>query len=241
MIVRALACDYDGTLASQDRIGPEARAALERARQAGLRLVLVTGRTFFDLTRVCDCLELFDAVVAENGAVLYWPRSQTLRDQAPAPSPRLLAELDRRGIAYQVGRVVVDTARTNEPGVREALEAAGVALDLVYNRAFLMLLPHGVSKGTGVRQVIRDLGLSFHDVLGIGDAENDADLFDACGFTACPANAVPALKARADWVFPGENGAGIAAGDHGPDPQRNPPGCRLAPPPDPARLGGGDL
>jgi hydroxymethylpyrimidine pyrophosphatase-like HAD family hydrolase len=210
MIFRALACDYDGTLASQDRIGPQARAALERAREAGLRLVLVTGRTFFDLTRVCDCLELFDAVVAENGAVLYWPRSQTLRDQAPAPSSRLLAELDRRGIAYQVGRVVVDTARTNEPGVREALEATGVALDLVYNRAFLMLLPHGVSKGTGVRHVIRDLGLSFHDVLGIGDAENDAELFDACGYTACPADAVPALKARADWVFPGANGAGVA-------------------------------
>jgi hydroxymethylpyrimidine pyrophosphatase-like HAD family hydrolase len=210
MIFRALACDYDGTLASQDRIGPEARAALERAREAGLRLVMVTGRTFFDLTRVCDCLELFDAVVAENDAVLYWPRSQTLRDQAPAPSSRLLAELDRRGIAYQVGRVVVDTARTNEPGVREALEATGVALDLVYNRAFLMLLPHGVSKGTGVRHVIRDLGLSFHDVLGIGDAENDAELFDACGYTACPADAVPALKARADWVFPGANGAGVA-------------------------------
>jgi hypothetical protein len=80
--------------------------------------VLVTGRTFFDLTRVCDRLELFDTVVAENGAVLYWPRSQTLRDQAPAPSPRLLAELDRRGITYQAGRVVVDTARTNEPSVR---------------------------------------------------------------------------------------------------------------------------
>ena len=42
----ALACDYDGTLAFQDRIGPEALAALEHARQAGLRLVLVTGRTF---------------------------------------------------------------------------------------------------------------------------------------------------------------------------------------------------
>ena len=79
----ALACDYDGTLASHDRIGPEALAALARAREAGLRLVLVSGRTFFDLTRVCGRLDLFDAVVAENGAVLYWPRSRALRDQAP--------------------------------------------------------------------------------------------------------------------------------------------------------------
>ena len=31
----ALACDYDGTLAFADRIGPEALAALERARQQG--------------------------------------------------------------------------------------------------------------------------------------------------------------------------------------------------------------
>jgi HAD superfamily hydrolase (TIGR01484 family) len=68
---KALACDFDGTLASDDRIGPSVHDALERARKAGLRLVLVTGRTFFELTRVCDCIELFDAVVAENGAVVY--------------------------------------------------------------------------------------------------------------------------------------------------------------------------
>jgi hydroxymethylpyrimidine pyrophosphatase-like HAD family hydrolase len=67
---KALACDFDGTLAFEDRIPSSVRAALERARQAGLRVVLVTGRTFFELTRVCDCLELFDGVVAENGAVI---------------------------------------------------------------------------------------------------------------------------------------------------------------------------
>jgi hypothetical protein len=48
---RALACDYDGTLATGDRIGSAAVAALERSRAAGVRLVLVTGRTFFELTR----------------------------------------------------------------------------------------------------------------------------------------------------------------------------------------------
>ncbi len=210
MIARVLACDYDGTLAAQDRIGPEALAALTRARASGLRLVLVTGRTFFELTRVCDRLDLFDAVVAENGAVLYFPPSGVLREQAPAPSPRLLAELDRRGIAYRVGRVVVDTARADEPRVREALEAAAVDLELAYNRAALMLLPPGVSKGTGLRQVLRDLGLSFHDVLGFGDAENDLPFFEACGLTACPENGVPALRERADWVLAGEDGGAIA-------------------------------
>ena len=80
MIFRALACDYDGTLATDDQIGPAALEALGRAREAGLRLILVTGRTFFELTRVCERLELFDAVVAVNGGVLYEPRTDTLQD-----------------------------------------------------------------------------------------------------------------------------------------------------------------
>jgi hydroxymethylpyrimidine pyrophosphatase-like HAD family hydrolase len=211
VFLKALACDYDGTLASADRITPAVRAALGQARKAGLRLILVTGRTFFELTRVCDCLELFDAVVAENGAVLYYPGSAMIRDQGPTVPGRLLTELDRRGIYYQVGRVIVGTARVDEDAVREALAAADVTRDLIYNRAALMLLPAGVSKGSGVQQVLRVLGLSSHDVLALGDAENDLPLFDACGFSGCPGDSLASVQKRVDWVFPGVHGDGIAA------------------------------
>ena len=207
----ALACDYDGTLASHDRIAAPTIAALERARSAGLRLLLVTGRAFFELIRVCDRLDLFDAVVAENGGVLYFPADGRISDMAVEPPPRLLAELDRRGVAYQAGRVVIGTTRDYEREVRAALAATGVTLALVANRGSLMLLPHGVDKGTSVRHVIRMLGLSARDVLALGDAENDAALFEACGFSGCPGDAMEELKARADWVFPGDNGAAIAA------------------------------
>lgn len=208
---RALACDYDGTLASGDRLAPEVVEALERARSAGLRLVLVTGRTFFELVRVCAWLDLFDAVVVENGAVVYFPAEGMIRDLAPSPPARLLAELDRRGVAYQLGRAIVAVARADEARVREALATAGVSLDLIYNRGALMLLPAGVSKGTGLQEVLRTLRLSFHDVLALGDAENDEALFEVCGGAGCPASAVPALRARADWVFPGEDGPALAA------------------------------
>ena len=211
MLIKALACDFDGTLAVEDRIGPLVRGALERARGAGLRLVLVTGRTFFELTRVCDCLELFDAVVAENGGVIYEPRSAVIQDQGPPVPGRLLAELDRRGIHYQLGRVIVGTARSDEPAVREALAVAGASRDLIPNRAALMLLPEGISKGSGTQQVLRGLGLSRHDVLAIGDAENDLPLFEACGFSACPGDSLPVVRERVDWVLPGTHGDGVAA------------------------------
>jgi hydroxymethylpyrimidine pyrophosphatase-like HAD family hydrolase len=216
MLFQTLACDFDGTLAVDDRLHPDVAPALARAREAGVRVVLVTGRTFFELVRVCERLDLFDGVVAENGAVIYFPGAAMIRDLGPPPPNRLAAELERRGISYQVGRVIMATARSAEAQVRDALRAAGVARDLVYNRASLMLLPPGITKGNGIERVLEMMGLSFHDVLGIGDAENDVDLFRACGWSACPGDAVASIRQQADWVFPGHDGQAVAAAIAGP-------------------------
>jgi hypothetical protein len=155
-------------------------------------------------------LELFDIVVAENGGILYFPGTGTIRNVAPPPPPELLGELERRSLFFRVGRTIVDMARSDAEHARQALMATQTRMDLVFNRGSLMLLPSGISKGTGVRSAIQALGLTGHEVLALGDAENDLDFFDACDWRACPENAVPELKQQADWVFPGENGTGIA-------------------------------
>jgi hydroxymethylpyrimidine pyrophosphatase-like HAD family hydrolase len=206
---RALACDYDGTLATDDTIASSTLEALKRARAAGVRLVLVTGRTLFELTRACERLDLFDAVVAENGAVLYFPADSAVRDEGPPPPTRLLSALDRRQVPFQVGRVIVATTHDRRDAVLAALAEADVALELVANRAALMLLPVGISKGTGVLTALFALGVAPDDVLAIGDAENDLALFDACGWSACPEDALPEVKARVDWILPGTDGEGV--------------------------------
>jgi len=212
MLIKALACDLGGTLAVGDRISSKVRETLQRVRQAGVRLILVTGRTFFEVTRVCDCLELFDAVVAENGAVVYYPASAMIRDHELAVPARLSAELDQRGIQYQTGRVIIGAARGDEVAVREALAGARVTRDVIHDRGGLMLVPAGVSKGSGVQQVLRTLGLSPHDVLAIGDGESDLPLFDACGFSACPGDSIGSVRERVDWVLPGGHGDDVASG-----------------------------
>jgi hypothetical protein len=206
---RALACDYDGTLATHDTIAPSTLEALRRARAPGLRLVLVTGRTLFELTRACEHLDLFDAVVAENGAVLYFPADSAVRDEGPPPPTRLLSALDRRQVPFQVGRVIVGTIHDRRDAVVAALAEADVALELVANRAALMLLPAGISKGTGVVTALFAVGVAPEDALAIGDAENDLALFDACGWSACPEDALPEVKARVDWILPGADGEGV--------------------------------
>ena len=74
----ALATDFDGTIAHDGRVDEATAAALGRAKAAGIRLVMVTGRELPDLFRTFDRVDLFDQVVAENGAVLYEPLSGSI-------------------------------------------------------------------------------------------------------------------------------------------------------------------
>ena len=85
MRYHVLACDYDGTIAHHGRVDDETIAALGRLRDTGRRLILVTGRELQDLLAVCPHVELFDRVVAENGAVVYCPatREEKLLGEPP--------------------------------------------------------------------------------------------------------------------------------------------------------------
>jgi len=73
----ALACDYDGTLASDGRVAEPTLEALRRLRASGRKLVLVTGRELEELISVFPDLDLFEWVVAANGALLYEPSTRT--------------------------------------------------------------------------------------------------------------------------------------------------------------------
>jgi hypothetical protein len=72
-----------------------------------------------------------------------------------------------------------------------------------------MVLPSGVNKMTGLTHALEDLGLSRHNVVGIGDAENDHAFLSCCECAAVVANAIPALKEKADIVTRAERGQGV--------------------------------
>jgi len=111
----ALACDYDGTLASGGRVAPETVSALRRLRSSGRRLLMVTGRQMGDLLEVCPEVGLFDRVVAENGAVVYAPASGRWRALAEPPPTAFITALRRRGVdPLAMGQVVVATERPHD-------------------------------------------------------------------------------------------------------------------------------
>ena len=211
MLIAALATDYDGTLARDGKVAASTLAALERLRASGRKLIMVTGRELPDLRRVFPEVGGFDAIVAENGALLWRPDQSAPRALARAPPPAFIAALRARGVEpLALGEVIVATADENAPVMAEALRAVGLDWRLILNKDSVMCLPPGVDKASGLRAALAELGLEAENVLGVGDAENDLAFLAACGVSVAVANALPGVKAAAGIVTPDDDGAGVA-------------------------------
>jgi hydroxymethylpyrimidine pyrophosphatase-like HAD family hydrolase len=206
----ALASDYDGTLADDGRLAPVTRDALARLRRSGCKVILVTGRELTDLKRVCPELTLFDRVVTENGAVLVDPIPGTERLLAQGAPPELFAQLRARGLSFLYrGQVIVATTEDNETALRDSLLAVGLDWRLIFNKGAVMALPAGVDKALGLRAALEEVGVDPQRTVGVGDAENDVPLLEACGLGVAVAGATDSLKAIAHRVMPSDHGAGV--------------------------------
>jgi HAD superfamily hydrolase (TIGR01484 family) len=205
----ALATDYDGTLASQGKVASETVEALRRLAATGRKLILVTGRRIDDLIRVFPEVAIFDRVVAENGPLIYRPHSGETRVLSQPPPAAFVEELRRRGVQpLTAGQVFVATEQPNERVVLDVIGELGLDLQVILNKGSVMVLPASVDKATGLSAALEELALSPRDVVGIGDAENDEAFLAMCGRGVAVANALESLKARADQLTRGENGAG---------------------------------
>ena len=211
MNFRALALDYDGTIAWHGEVDEPTVAALQRVKDSGRKLLLVTGREVPELLQVFPECSMFDLIVAENGALLYQPQRATYELLAPPPTPRFVEQLLARGVKpLSKGRVVVATWEPHQHAVLEAIHDLELELDIIFNKGAVMVLPSGVNKATGLQAAARRLGIDPSHIAGAGDAENDHSFAEACGFFAAVANAISSLKERADWVTPADHGAGVA-------------------------------
>lgn len=210
MRFKVLACDFDGTLATDGRVSDSTIAALERLRASGRMAMLVTGRQFDDLQRVFDRLDLFERVVAEDGGLLYSPTERRERVLAEAPPDKFVRELRRRNVKpLSVGRTIVATERPNETRVLAVIRELGLDLHIVFNKEAVMIQPAATTKRTGLEAALDELGLSPHNVVGVGDGENDLAFLRLVECAVAVRNAVPSLRRAADWTTDAARGEGV--------------------------------
>lgn len=207
--MRALATDFDGTLAHNGAVNEETLNALSRLKNAGIRLILVTGRELNELGSIFPQVSMFDVAVMENGAVLFHPLTGEVEALAASPPPEFIARLHERGLPLQIGKCIVATWEPHENEVLQAIKDLGLELQVVFNKGAVMILPSGVNKATGLLAALRHLGLDASEVAGVGDAENDHAFLEICGYSVAVANALPAIREKVDFVTTGDHGEGV--------------------------------
>jgi len=206
-----LATDYDGTLAHGGVVDDNTVGALERLRSSGRRVVLVTGRHLPDLCNIFPRLELFDRVIVENGGLLYRPQTREQKPLCPPPNERFVSLLRERNVPFAVGRTIVATWQPHDTAVLAAIRDLGLDLQVIFNKGSVMVLPSGINKGTGLQEALDELGVSYHNVVSVGDAENDLSFMRLSACSVAVGNALPSLKENADVVIDKPRGEGVTA------------------------------
>lgn len=209
MYLQVLALDLDGTLAQNDQVAPETWAALSEAKAAGIALLLVTGRRLEALEGIGPFEDFFEAIVAENGGLIFLPKSKIILHPFGTLPSQLLTDLAQLSIPLEVGKVIAATWVPHDKKVADLLVTQQYSATLEYNKGAVMILPPGATKGTGLLVALRELGYSNHNVIACGDGENDLSFFEQAEVGVAVNNATPELKAISDIVLSASNGKGV--------------------------------
>lgn len=201
-----LAAGFDGTLARDGRCDERCIDALRELSATGRKLILVTGRELRRLLEVFPEARIFDYIVAENGAVLHRTATRQSEILGQAPPEILLQELRRQHISpLSVGSSTITTTTEHADAAQASLRKLKLHLDyeLVSNDETLLILPPGIDKASGVNEALRELGLSRHNLVAIGNGENDLPLFTAAEHAIAVDNSSDVVKQAADRVTSG--------------------------------------
>ncbi len=210
MYCRVIACDFDGTSATDGHPAPELYAALAAARTQGILTLLATGRVLEDVQRACEGESPFDAVVAENGAVVCLCGVGRIIQLGKPPTEKFLGALRAEGIPFHTGSVIVGTGEQHAKPLLDLIRRIGIDGQLIFNRAALMVLPSGINKATGIRCALAALGRSERNMVAFGDAENDIPMLMSAEVGVAARGSIPSVMASADDRISQPGGAGVA-------------------------------
>ena len=237
--VRGVLTDIDDTLTHEGAIEPEALAALEALRRAGLPVIAITGRPMGWSEPFARAWPM-QAIVAENGAVALFMHEGALRieyaqDEATRThNARRLAEVARRVVREVPGATLArdSTGRVTDIAVDHSefaqLDDAAIA------RVVALMRSEGMNatvssihvngwfgdhdKLSGARWIVRrllgrDLEAERAQWLYVGDSTNDQLMFGHFPLSVGVANLrrfAEQLHTWPAWITAGERGRGFA-------------------------------
>jgi phosphoglycolate phosphatase (TIGR01487 family) len=209
MHLKVIACDLDGTLTDERHPSPETWDLLRRVQSKGFKIVLVTGRVLESFIGGGPYSDVCEAIVAENGAVVHFPKSAQVHLPFGRLSLQMVRAVEKLDIPLERGQAILSTHVPHDLAVLKLLHELRGGATVEFNRGAVMILPPGATKGAGLSFALRELGLSQRNVVACGDAENDRSLFETVELAVAVANASADIQRLADSVLSKPNGQGV--------------------------------
>ena len=228
--VRAVAADVDDTLTVGGRLVPPVLEQIAALGEAGVRVILVTGRPAGHTVGLITYLPGLELAIAENGGVVLSPEGAALRVGAAAADLRVRLDACEREILLTVheARLTGDRfarltdctfhVRGLSDGARAAIDAIATVhgFTTIASSIHVHVLEPGVSKGATLEAVCAQLGLDARagEVATIGDSMTDAPLFERARFplsvgVANIAAYLPRLPQAPAWITAEPEGHGF--------------------------------
>ncbi len=238
MKYKALMIDLDGTTVIQGShiVRPRVVEAV-KAADAIIHVGIATGRILPGALPIIDQLSLSAPCILDQGAQIYDPvqkkivrelsLEKTLVEQALniftsyTPDTRIFdghqnALLSSIALPEKVvGIFVLDIEDSiAEKLVSDLGNIPGIAVHKMVGMSAdvrtVEVTNIGATKQHGISEVAGMLGISAHEIIAVGDGYNDFPLLMACGLKVAMGNAVPELKAIADFIAPTVDEDGVA-------------------------------
>ena len=234
---RAFLIDLDGTLARAGLyVAPAVAEAVKRASRE-LQVSIVSSRSHNTVVEVARMLKLDSLQIADGGARIFDPRTREslwVRTLDTADARRIISFLASRCLAFSAvdgdadvetpgdfgqWRVTRITATSLTPDQAEEIAERFGALDTVHtskiirvdNGEWMVDFTHATAtKATAVARYAELSRIDVSQIIAAGDSFNDVPLLEARGLGVAMGNAVPEVKAVADYVAPPVDADGLA-------------------------------
>ena len=234
---KAFLLDLDGTLARAFlEVAPRVADAVRRVSKE-LTVSIVSSRDYMVVGELADSLGLASLQISEGGARVFDPKTQEtpwLRSLTSPDARRIIAFLEEHDLPFSAvdgdrkvesagevsdWRITRVTATSLTPSLaREIADRfgamAGIHTSMIVridNGDWMVDFTHAAAtKATAVARYAGLVGIEPSQIIAAGDSFNDLPLLQACGLRIAMGNAVPELKAIADYVAPSVDEDGLA-------------------------------
>ncbi len=239
MKYKAIIMDLDGTCIPNrlDAVPSEAvRSAIAQARKK-ISVCAATGRPLSIAKRVIRELGITDYCATSDATVIYHPKTDKVVRSfplIPEAAEAVKQHLINRKMRFMVGEEQKEDEYSGNalPNPTHSLAVPELsneqADDLVQSlthvpnisvmkvksfkpdKVWVTITHAEATKLHGVMVITELLGIDPSEVIGVGDGYNDYPLLSACGLKIAMGNAVPELKAIADFIAPSVDEDGVA-------------------------------